>query len=95
MKAYGKSWNYNVYDCRYCLYCKGKKTGCTYEDGCCCPIPQKPEKRNGVVQYYPKGEKPASVSECVGCPYGRDSPCIGWCTKEAMRAVGLHKERER
>ena len=24
MKAYGKSWGYNVYDCRYCLYRKGK-----------------------------------------------------------------------
>ena len=23
MKAYGKSWGYNVYDCRYCLYRNG------------------------------------------------------------------------
>ena len=48
MKAYGKSWGYNVYDCRYCLYRKGKIQGCVYPDGCCCPVPQKPARRNGV-----------------------------------------------
>ena len=41
MKAYGRSWDYNVYDCRYCLYWKGKKKGCVYPDGCCCPIDQR------------------------------------------------------
>lgn len=25
VRAYGKSWDYNVYDCRYCLYWKGRK----------------------------------------------------------------------
>ena len=48
MKAYGKSWGYNVYDCRYCLYRKGKLKGCVYPNGCCCPVPQKPARRNGV-----------------------------------------------
>lgn len=64
MKAYGKSWGYNVYDCQYCLYWKGKLKGCVCPDGCC-------------------------------CPYGRAAPCIGWCTKEVMRAAGLPKERDR
>ena len=41
MRAYGKSWDYNIYDCRYCLYWKGKKQGCVYPDGCCCPIDQR------------------------------------------------------
>ena len=38
--------------------------------------------------------KPAVLpkSECDGCPYGRDSPCIGGCTKEVMKAVGLPRE---
>ncbi len=93
MKAYGKTWRYNVYDCHYCLYWKGKKVGCTYEDGCCCPVPQKPPRRNGVEMDYSMTEQ-SPISECVGCPYGRDSPCIGWCTKEVMRSVGLIKERE-
>ena len=93
MKAYGKPWDYNVYDCQYCLYWKGTKTGCVYEDGCCRDVPQKPVKRNGVEMHYEtEQEKKEPVSDCDGCPYGRDSPCIGWCTKEAMRSVGLLKE---
>lgn len=91
MKAYGKSWNYNVYDCRYCLYWKGRKKGCVYPDGCCCPIDQR-----DTAQFRDDEDKEndAPVSECRNCPYGRASPCIGWCTKEVMRAVGLLKERD-
>lgn len=96
MKAYGRSWGYNVYDCRYCLYRKGKLKGCVYPDGCCCPVPQKPERRNGIEQVYEAAaDNAAPVSECEGCPYGRAAPCIGWCTKEVMRAAGLPKERDR
>ena len=96
MKAYGKSWGYNVYDCRYCLYRKGKIQGCVYPDGCCCPVPQKPARRNGIEQVYEaNADSAAPVSECEGCPYGRAAPCIGWCTKEVMRAAGLQKERDR
>lgn len=96
MKAYGKSWGYNVYDCRYCLYRKGKLRGCVYPDGCCCPVPQKPERRNGIKQVYEAAaDSAAPVSECEGCPYGKAAPCIGWCTKEVMRAAGLPKERDR
>ena len=80
MKAYGKSWGYNVYDCRYCLYRKGKLKGCVY----------------GIEQVYEAAaDSAAPVSECEGCPYGRAAPCIGWCTKEVMRAAGLPKERDR
>ena len=50
MNVYGKSWDYNVYDCRYCLYWKSKKKGCVYPDGCCCPIEQKPPEGNGADQ---------------------------------------------
>lgn len=96
MKAYGKSWGYNVYDCRYCLYRKGKLKGCVYPDGCCCPVPQKPARRNGIEQVYEaNADNAAPVSECKGCPYGRAAPCIGWCTKEVMRAAGLPKECDR
>ena len=88
MRAYGKEWNYNVYSCEYCLFWKGRKVGCMYPHGCCCPVAQKPTVRFGVPIEYPKAEKPAAVkSECDGCPYGRDTPCIGWCTREILRSV--------
>lgn len=28
-------------------------------------------------------------TECDGCPYGRDHPCIGWCTKKILRELGI------
>ena len=94
MRAYGKDWSYNVYSCRYCLYWKGKKTGCIYPSGCCCPIPQKPPVRNGQPVIYPKEQEDSPAkTECDGCPYGRDSPCLGWCTKQVMKSLGFAKER--
>lgn len=87
MRNFGKEWGYNVYDCRYCLYWKGLRKGCTYEKGCCCDIPQTPPNKP------PLPRPTVTVSECEDCPYGRDSPCLGWCTKDVMRSVGLHKER--
>ena len=67
-------------DCRYCYFWK-QTEGCTYRGKTDC--------------YYISAQKPpATVSECDGCPYGRASPCIGWCTKELMRSMGLWKGRE-
>ncbi len=86
MKLYGKEWDYNVCDCRYCLYWKGLRKGCTYEDGCCCDVPQTPPLPKGATP--PPHKEPAAVSECVGCPYGRDSPCIGWCTLKILKEMG-------
>ena len=70
VKAYVKSWGYNVYDCRYCLYRKGKLKGCVYPDGCCCPVPQKSARRSGIEQVFEAdADNAAPVSECEGCPY--------------------------
>lgn len=75
MKAYGKSWGYNVYDCRYCLYWKGKLKGCVYPDGCCCPVPQKPARRNGIEQVYDAAaDNGAPVSECEGLSLRKGCP---------------------
>lgn len=44
--------------------------------------------------YYeqPIADKPPS--ECDGCPYRRDQPCIGWCTRKIMREMGLLPARK-
>ncbi len=32
-----------------------------------------------------QGKKmPDKKSGCDGCPYGRNSPCIGWCTRQIL-----------
>ncbi len=29
---------------------------------------------------------------CQGCPYGRHSPCIGYCLKKILREMGEKKQ---
>lgn len=60
-------------DCRQCRFWH-KNTGCTLGKANC---------------YYLISVAPQPKSECDGCPYGRDRPCIGWCTKKIMREVGV------
>lgn len=61
-------------DCHYCYFWKNDRTGCFLgEDNC----------------YYLTAVPPKPKTECDGCPYGRDHPCIGWCTKKVMRDIGL------
>ncbi|MCD8126728.1 MAG: hypothetical protein LUD82_04410 [Clostridiales bacterium] len=37
--------------------------------------------------YLIREEAPAEHSRCDGCPYGKYSPCIGWCTVDVINAV--------
>lgn len=61
-------------DCRYCYFWKNKKTGCVLGKENC---------------YYLTSVPPEPKSECYGCPYGRNGPCIGWCTKKILRETGV------
>ncbi len=78
--------------CHLCHFWKGRKIGCTSKTGCCSPASQPWQNGDANID---DTKTLLPNSECVGCPYGRDSPCIGWCTKEAMRSVGLLKERDK
>ena len=44
--------------------------------------------------YYLIREAPKVKSECDGCPYGRDRPCIGWCTKKIMQELGIRSHEQ-
>ena len=39
--------------------------------------------------YFIISEPEKEKSDCDGCPYGRVHPCIGWCTKQIMREIGI------
>ena len=39
--------------------------------------------------YYLIAAPSKPISECDGCPFGRDHKCIGWYTKKLMREVGI------
>lgn len=58
--------------CKYCYYWAGKKKGCELgENNCYYLLPEKKEVK--------------SKSPCDGCPYGRVSPCIGYCLREIQQ----------
>jgi len=61
-------------DCHYCYFWKNNKTGCCLGKENC---------------YYLTSAPPKPKSECEGCPYGRNQPCIGWCTKKILREMGV------
>lgn len=59
-------------ECKYCYYWEGKKKGCLLgEERCYYILPPKDEKKK--------------KSPCDGCPYGRVSPCIGYCLREIQQ----------
>lgn len=39
--------------------------------------------------YYLEDGGQERAGECRGCPYGRHSPCIGYCLLELIRELGI------
>lgn len=65
-------------NCKHCYFWKRNKKCCGLgEENCYYLITTSLKKK--------------PESECDGCPYGREHPCIGWCTKKIMREIGLCK----
>lgn len=55
-------------ECEYCYFWGGKYRGCELEE-CCYILPPEPEPT-----YEP--------GDCTCCPYGKYSPCIGYCIEQ-------------
>ena len=74
----GKSYSADKPEnCSGCYYWQDKRKGCSL----------------GVENCYylisvPEQEK----SECDGCPYGRNQPCIGFCLKKCMQEMKMRKK---
>ena len=67
-------------DCRYCFYWAGRCRGCSRRE--CCYLLPKP----GVVK--PRTDKNGvPIPDCKTCPYGKLSPCIGYCIAKIEREV--------
>lgn len=64
-------------NCAGCYFWNRRKKACT-EERC----------------YYllPEPEQETAYGECGGCPYGRHSPCIGYCLLKILRGMRLKKE---
>lgn len=59
-------------NCKFCYFWGGRVKKCTLggEEKCFYLIPEK---------------APVEKTKCDDCPYRKNGPCIGWCTKELLR----------
>ena len=64
-------------DCTFCYFWNAKKKVCTQLE-CYYLIAKIPEKESEGQGY-----------DCRGCPYGRHSPCIGFCLSKIIREMKL------
>ena len=103
VKAYGKSWGYNVYDCRYCLYRKGKLNELVPE------IQKKVDSKEIAfspaveLSYLTRDEQKQFLD---AMDYSQNTPSLsqaqrlkklsreGKCTKEAMRSIMSEEKKE-
>lgn len=64
-------------DCACCYFWNNREKNCTQER-CYYLLPEK--------------EPDESVGDCGGCPYDRDSPCIGYCLQKILREMRRRRE---
>ena len=79
-------------ECRYCYFWKGKIKGCSQEE-CYYLLPEENPALVDVPGNLPAQEISRNGGGgCQGCPYGRHSPCIGYCLKKILREMKEKKQ---
>ena len=69
-------------ECKHCYFWKGKQKGCSQKE--CCYLLPEDSKEPGEAQGNLPMPKSGENGNCLGCPYGRHSPCIGYCLQKIM-----------
>ena len=62
-------------DCIYCYFWNGRTKSCREQK--CYYLADDGQEKNG------------QAGRCTGCPYGKHSPCIGYCLLRLIREMGL------
>nr|WP_288825835.1 hypothetical protein [uncultured Clostridium sp.] len=73
-------------ECPYCLHWQGKKKGCSLES---CPYFE--DLGHAEDMELGLGLPETEEDTCSDCPYGRASPCIGFCIRKIMEELDLPK----
>lgn len=68
--------------CEYCFFWHGKRYGCELKD-CHYLISEESEQKQDTDEI-----------SCDGCPYGKYSPCIGYCLMKIMRELKVGRYAE-
>ncbi len=76
-------------ECAYCYFWRGKRKDCGRRE-CFYLISEKKQGQEDLSEKdhgQPLGEK----DSCGGCPYGKHSPCIGYCIKKILLEMNRKK----
>lgn len=69
-------------ECRLCYFWKGKRKGCSQKE-CYYLLPEESQK-SGILMGKQPFQESSETGDCQRCPYGRHSPCIGYCLQKIM-----------
>lgn len=85
-------------ECAYCYFWRGERKGCGRRK-CYYLLPE--EIQGEKISEKDRGQTPGENGNCRGCPYGKHSPCIGYCIKKLLlemnqkkRAAGKEGKRD-
>lgn len=74
-------------ECRNCYFWNGKRKGCSLKE-CYYFLTEEnptPTVAPGNRLRQEAGKK--GVGDCQSCPYGRTSPCIGYCIQKILQEM--------
>lgn len=69
-------------ECAYCYFWRGKRKGCGQRE-CFYLLPEESRGKKDLLEKG-HGQPSGEHENCRGCPYGRHSPCIGYCIKKLL-----------
>lgn len=80
-------------ECKHCYFWKGRRKGCGQEE-CYYLLPNETGESEAMQGSALTSENSgySEIGDCRGCPYGRHSPCIGYCLKKIMREMREKKQ---
>ena len=79
-------------DCKHCYFWKGKRKGCSKKE-CYYLLPgEKTASSNISGNPLPQEFSKNGIGVCESCPYGRHSPCIGYCIQKILHEMRQRKQ---
>lgn len=77
-------------ECKHCYFWMGKRKGCSQKE--CYYLLSEESNGPGTVQGNLPVLESGESGNCPGCPYGRHSPCIGYCIRKIMQEMREKKQ---
>ncbi|MBC5744872.1 hypothetical protein FMM74_015120 [Lachnospiraceae bacterium MD308] len=76
-------------ECRHCYFWRGKRKCCSRRE-CYYLLPT--EERTDQTVIGKQSQELVRIGDCQCCPYGRHSPCIGFCIRKIMLEMKERKQ---